>query len=297
MDKEALLSHYNKPDVVENIIAFSRGRWLALHCAERGSDGKPKMVRYEPSGGKPLKINNTEDFRRILLNCDAPRTFYASIHRYSLLERAEDVRDMGNILSTMPTWDIDPVGGCWEDVIRVAAGLVGVLEKLGVSRSVIVKWSGEGAHVHIHGEAFSEDVRRRFHPLDIAYAATEYVLHRVGDIPPGVKVENKIDPQRVFTCPLSLHRELDRVCVCINPSELSSFSVEWTSPENYRHYQGWREYVEGEADELAEKALQAIGPYPHHTRRRQRRRHPPLDQHITRTLQKLSGIAENDEEA
>jgi len=137
----------------------------------------------------------------------------------------------------------------------------------------------------VHPKAFSEEVRRKIDLLDIAYSISQYVANRVtpGE---GVVVENKIDIQRVFTTPLSLHRTVDRVAVCIPPNKLESFQIEWTSPCSYKHFpSSWRTYEEGEGDELAEKAFLAIGPYV--VGRARRRKHKPLDQEILEAFRKF----------
>jgi len=99
----------------------------------------------------------------------------------------------------------------------------------------------------------------------------------------GLRVDNEIDPQRLFTCPLSLHKELNKVCVCTDSNDLDNFMPEWADLDGYRHFDGWNEHVVGEADELAWKAYETIGPCPSMPRLR-RRRHPPLDEQITRWL-------------
>ncbi len=112
--------------------------------------------------------------------------------------------------------------------------------------------------------------------MDVAIAVTEYILLRLGETNWDVRVENKVDPGRVFTSPLSLHRELDRVCICLHPNNLHDFNPEWARPFEYRHFTGWDAYVAGEADELAVRAMDTIGPYI--SRPAKRRVHPPLDE-------------------
>lgn len=101
----------------------------------------------------------------------------------------------------------------------------------------------------------------------------------------GVRVENKMDLGRVFTCPLSLHRTLDVVCVCMKPQELEEFSPEWIRPEKFRHNYDWRDFKKGEADELALKSLEYIGGYPL-IRRRKTRKTKKIDQQIMEWLKK-----------
>ena len=96
-----------------------------------------------------------------------------------------------------------------------------------------------------------------------------------------------MDPQRVFTCPLSLHRDLDAVCVCIPLNELRSFHPSWTNPSSYRHSSEWRRYEEGEVDELAARAHEVVGGYPFKARRR-RRRYERLDEAIAKALARHS---------
>lgn len=147
-------------------------------------------------------------------------------------------------------------------------------------KSVFVKWSGRGAHVHLHQGAISPELFADRGPLDVAYAIVEYVLLKVEHELTRIrerwgagqlKVENKIDPQRVFTCPLTLHRELDVVAVCVRPDELGDFTPEWARPNSFKHWPGWDSYEPGEADELALKALEVVGPYPRPYRPRKRK--------------------------
>ena len=93
-------------------------------------------------------------------------------------------------------------------------------------KSVFFRWSGRGAHIQVNANAFSEEIRRRIDPLDIAYSITEYVINRLKP-EDGVKVENKIYIQRVFTVPLSLHRIVDRIAICLKPDKIEDFHPEW----------------------------------------------------------------------
>lgn len=143
-----------------------------------------------------------------------------------------------------------------------------------------------GAHIHINPWAFSPELLQRVNPLDVAYSVTQYIACKIepGD---GVVVENKIDAQRVFTSPLSLHRSVDRIAVCVPPDELESFHIEWANHTRYKHFpHALRKYEEGEGDELAEKAYTAVGAYfTAHAGRK--RKHKPLDQDILDAFKKL----------
>lgn len=100
----------------------------------------------------------------------------------------------------------------------------------------------------------------------------------------GMRVENKIDPGRVFTCPLSLHRTLDVVCVCMKPKEPEEFSPGWIRPEKFRHNMDWRNFKKGEADKLALRAFEIIGSYPIYRKRTRKTR--KLDEQIIEWLKK-----------
>ncbi|MEM3922402.1 MAG: hypothetical protein QXG25_05950, partial [Nitrososphaerota archaeon] len=70
-----------------------------------------------------------------------------------------------------------------------------------------------------------------------------------------IKIENLMDVQRVFTAPLSLHRELDLVAVTIKPDELENFDLDWARMDGFRYWSDWDLFEEGEGDELALRAL------------------------------------------
>ncbi|HDO41314.1 MAG TPA: hypothetical protein ENH03_00220, partial [Candidatus Bathyarchaeota archaeon] len=164
--------------------------------------------------------------------------------------------------------DIDGNLEEWKSIIEASRIIVDELEKLGITKSVFIKWSGEGTHVHIHERCFSSELLSKYNPLDIAYSIVEYVLDRcrerlaeIASASNALKIENEIDLKRVFTAPLSLHRRRDLCCICFKPEALDSFEVEWADPLNFKHDSGWREYVEGEGDEAALKALKSVGGY------------------------------------
>jgi len=284
-DYGLVVEHYRKPEVLKEIARFSKKRWVAVHCEEKDERRRPILVRYrrDPGGRrKPLSVERPEDVKRILedLRPLRPRTFYASSAVYAKLEEEEDTYPHGNALAFTPTWDVDNELAYWKATVEAAEAILAFLEKKGVIKSVFVKWSGRGAHVHLHHGSISPEVFSKHGPLDVAYAIVEYVLLKVGpelaDIAhrhgtSRLKVENKMDPQRVFTCPLTLHRELDVVAVCIRPDELADFTPDWAKLGSFRHWTGWDRYEPGEADELALKALEVVGPYPRPYRPRRRK--------------------------
>lgn len=287
--------HYSKMEVKKEILRYARGRWVALHCLEKSEEGKPYLIRYTRRGGKPLKISRLIEIDEILKRFRRlkPRTFYATLNVYERLTIKEDVMDLDNIMACTPVWDIDNELEDWENTIKIAKEIICFLELNEVEESVYVKWSGKGCHVHLHEEAMSRRLRKKIHPIDLAYAVVEYVnvklAGRYFEIAEkssySPRVENNIDPQRLYTCPLSLHKTLDKVCICIRKEDLDSFNPSWADVNRYRHFQGWNSYTPGEADSLALKALQAIGSCPSRLKFR-RRKHPPLDRQILKWLKK-----------
>ena len=272
MEFEGVLKYYSRPLVREEISDYCQGRWVAVECVRQGE--RRFFLRYWKRGGPPLSISKAEDVGRIMHRFGRlkPRTLYGSVNIYSKLESVEDTEEESNIAYTSPIWDIDSRVERWKETMQVADIIVRRLEAEGVSKSVFVNWSGRGAHVHIHEKAFSKDLLSKHNPLDVAYAVVEYICRMVKrDLAEvsskleedgfTIKVENKIDLKRVFTAPLSLHRELDLCAVCLKPDQLGDFHIDWAKPNVLRHNKAWREHVEGEGDELAEKALREVGGY------------------------------------
>ena len=299
VDIKAIEKHYSNPKVKEEIVKFAKNRWAAILCSKKNSQGT-LFVRYLGKFKTPLKIDKEEDLDALLKRLEKwqPRSFYATANLYRSLRIREDVANINNIVACTPTWDIDNDLDDWSTTLEVVKEILNYLMENGVEKSVFVKWSGRGCHIHIHHEAISEELRKRFNPLDLGFAIVEYVnlklqnrffeisrKHSSGRL----KVENNMDPQRVFTCPLSLHKELDKVCVCIDVDKLDQFTPEWTDLKRFKHFGGWTRYVDGEADELAIKAIDSVGPCPARPRLR-RRRHKPLDKHINEWLKKFEAI-------
>jgi len=278
--------HYSRLDVQKEIIDFCRSRWVAAHYID--SEGNMIFRRY--SRGKPLRIDNIEDFSKIMtLKGYVLRSIYATANVYWKSESIEEVYDLTNIRRCSAVWDIDGKLSKWRKTLKVAEEITAFLNDRGVEKSVFLKWSGNGCHIHIHEEAFSEDLLKKHHPLDIAYALVEYVNSKVL---PGlreilmkekIEVENRIDPTRVFTCPLSLHRELDVACICFRSEDIEEFTPEWINPSSFRHDPSWRRFIRGEADEIAEDAYKIVGGYPL-KRGRRGRKTMPLDKQIIKWL-------------
>ena len=268
MDFEAITKYYSNPIVKGEITEYSRGRWVAIHTLSG------HFLRYWSKSGPPLRLFKEEYVDRLIQRFKGlkPRTFYSSVNVYSRIVDREDVEKPENIAYTTPIWDIDGSLEEWRKIIDVARVIVDELEKEGIVKSVYLKWSGRGVHVQLHERAFSKDILSKYHPLDIAYSIVEYIIkksmNRILEIAREsesterpLKVENEIDLKRVFTAPLSLHKTLDYAVVCFKPEELEDFTPEWAKPEVLKHSPDWRKYVEGEADELAVKAMAEIGGY------------------------------------
>jgi len=259
--------HYLREDVASEISKFCRGRWVALESLSRR--GRRIFHRYW-DGERPLTISSPVDVKKILnrFRYSVPRTFYASANIYRRLERKEDLQRQDNILYSTPSWDID--GSLNEiDLIKEAAEiLIERLRKHGVERSLYLVWSGRGIHLHLNEKAISERFWKT-DPLRISFSIVEYILRearddliklceRSKDPERRLKLENIMDIQRVFTAPLSLHRELDLVAVTIDPEKLDEFNLSWADPHNFKYWKDWDGFSGGEADELAEKALEVV---------------------------------------
>jgi len=267
--------YYSNFIVKSEIANFCRGRWVAIHCQATTSDGRSLLVRYD--GDRPLVINSPDDVIRVIKRFRAlrPRTIYASASLYSRLESRSDALKYSELVyAKTPTWDIDSKPEWWRATLEVVRAIIKILEEEGVFESVYIKWSGRGAHVHIHEMAISPEIYERIGPLNVAYSIVEYVIRRIKEailrvnreFKSEIKVENLMDPQRVFTAPLSLHKQLDVSCIVFKPHEIDEFDPSWLNPLNFRHNSEWKRYVEGEADALAIKAFREIGPYPRESR-------------------------------
>jgi hypothetical protein len=272
MDFEEVIEYYSRPLVRKEISDYCQGRWVAIECLRQ--DEKRFFLRYWRRNGPPLSISRTEDIGRFLHRFGKlkPRTLYGSVNVYSRLETVEDTEEESNIAYASPIWDIDGHVERWRKTMLVANIIVRRLEAEGVSKSVFVNWSGRGAHVHVHEGAFSNDLLSKHNPLDVAYSVVEYVCRlikqdlvkvsgKLGEQDLAPRVENKVDLKRVFTAPLSLHRELDLCAVCLKPDQLGNFDIDWAKPQVLKHNEAWREHVRGEGDNLAEKALKQVGTY------------------------------------
>ncbi len=261
-----MLRHYSDRRVLEEISYFARGRWLALES--KPVKGRRHFIRWLP-GRVPLKAGDPLELRGLLhrLRGHRPRTVYASITVYKRLASPRDLEDPENIVAATPFWDVDASLEEWKKALEAARLIACYLEDWGVRRSLYLVWSGEGVHVRIHEKAFREALEKA-HPVDIAFAVVEYVLRKLKDRLQGLmvrssvlKVENLVDYKRVFTAPLSLHRERDIVAVPFKLDDIDEFNpLEWGKPGDYRYNPAWRDYVEGEADTLALEALKHIPP-------------------------------------
>ncbi|MEM0084674.1 MAG: hypothetical protein QW743_04480 [Candidatus Methanomethylicia archaeon] len=271
MKVEDILRYYSMDFVRSEILSYCVKRWVAVEAKE---DDKRIFFRYMWRNGPPLSFVDEDSFQHFIDRHKGVniRSFYASINVYNRLDKQDDVGNIDNIFKCTPIWDIDGSLNNVKLTLDVAKVILDFLDSKNVSKSVYLKWSGRGLHIHLHENAISSDVLSKIHPLDIAYAIVEYAINecldeirsivsKASNLDREFKVENKVDIQRVFTCPLSLHRDYDIVAVCFKPDELDDFDICWTNPESIKHNKDWRIYVEGEADELALEAYNRVGGY------------------------------------
>lgn len=277
LDGHVVKEHYSRRDVREEVIRFSRGRWLAL----AGS----RWIRHLRS--RPLTVESLR-LPDSLLTTET-RALYATTALYRRLRSRKDPYEEGNVVAVTPYLDIDNELEHWRATIEVARAISDELESMGVVRSVYILWSGKGAHVRVHEYALSRELR----DLDHAWALAEYlrikVEPRVAEIRRrldaagmGVRVENQLKPRSLFTVPLSLHRVIDRVAICLKPEDLDDFDLSWTEPFSFKHH-AWEVYEVGEADGASKKALELVGGYPVAGRgaaRGRRRKEPPVDEMV-----------------
>ncbi|MEM1546009.1 MAG: hypothetical protein QXP91_06075 [Candidatus Methanomethylicia archaeon] len=272
MDFKEVLKYYSGENVRRDIAEYCIDRWVAIEGV--GQEGYRVFIRYD-SDGKPLTVKSSSEVVDVIRRYGGlkPRTIYASVNLYSNLQSVDDINNLSRIVYTSPIWDIDGSIENWKFTIEAARLIADFLEREGIEKSIFLKWSGRGVHVHVHEKAFSKSLLSKYNPLDIAYSIVEYTLRRLKEkildialktksTSRPLKVENEIDLKRVFTAPLSLHREIDLCCVCFKPDEIDSFDIEWAKPNVLRHNSTWRNYIEGEGDLLAEKALNEVGRYP-----------------------------------
>lgn len=300
----SLIKHYSREDVQDEIIKWCyprvdgidvlKRRWVAFHC-KKNDKHDFTLIRYIRDN--PLTITSKSDLKGYLnfFGRLGLRTIYATANIYRELNSFEHVVDLNNIIACTPTWDIDNDLNNWKITINACKEIISFLESHGVTRSIVVKWSGEGAHVHLHHNALSPELRTKFNPLDLAYAVVEYTImklewkfHDMSSKAEKLRVDNEHDPQRLFTCPLSLHRSLDNVAVCIGLNYLDSFDLSWVKIGSFKHYYDWDKFEVGEADELALKAIEVVGRCPYIPGRR--RKYPPVDELILKWLRKIEDL-------
>ena len=296
MNFEKILSHYMRKEVIKEIVEWSRHRWVSIHSQKKDDKGRRIFIRY--LYGKPIKIRDENDLRKIfsIYRKYEPRTLYASINQYRKLDERSDAFNLDNIYFTTPTWDIDNELEDWRATIEASKIIGEELDRRGLIRSVYFIWSGRGIHIHVNPHAFSNDIINKIHPIDIAYSIVEYVQRKVLDRiylvkskynSRSLRIENKIDIARVFTVPLSIHRELDVVSICLKYDDLDDFNPEWIEIDKFKHNTKWREYEKGEGDNLAIEAYDTVGGCPYVGFRSRNRRSRPLDEMIKKYLNKF----------
>ena len=242
--------YYSKREVGDEIASFLRNRWAAVE----GKVGNEKVfARYLE--GEPLWIRSYDDLLKVLEKYPWTRTLYGTISVY-------ENKPLDKLKGITLFWDLDceyELGPCLKAAKRI--GLF--LRRSGVEPWI--KFSGKGFHVHVNEGCF--DWKAVENPFEIARKVEAYVVHKLRreleDLElSGLKVEMLVDPARVTTAPLSLHRELDRVAVAMRLDGLDQFDVSWADPNNPKHdADSWR-MCEGSLEALIEEALRWSPPRP-----------------------------------
>jgi len=262
----AVLEHYLRDEVQREVSKFCRGRWVALEA--RPIQGKRVFYRY--FDGRPLRIDEPADVKKMInrFGEKGVRTIYGTLNIYGRISSREDLEKIENVLKTTPSIDVD---GSLEEIDLIIESVRTVLNELhrhGADRSVYLVWSGRGVHLHLNEKAINERYWKH-NPVRVAHSIVHYILTeakeellkvvaRSRSREKKLKIENIVDMQRVFTSPLSIHRELDIVTVTINPDEVENFDIGWTRLGDFRYWRDWDQYVEGELDHLVEKALENV---------------------------------------
>ncbi len=281
-----ILEYYSNEEVRIEIADFCRKRWVALF-------GKG-VVRYNEKGA-PLKIEKPSQVTKLLEHFSSikPRSFYATSAQYLNLSRREDIEDEGNLISYTPYWDIDNDPKKWRATVEIVREILDHLEREGISDSVYVMWTGRGMHVNLNHRSISPEIVRKFGALDAAWAIVEYIRGKITgklhDIRKRyeafeLRVDNEIKPKNLFSVPLSLHRRVNSVIICLRPEDIDYFNPSWSDPNSFKHSKDWRKFSVGEANSLVRKAIQIYGGYPYPRRTVYRRKEPSVEDMIRRWL-------------
>jgi len=263
-----VIEYYSREYVCREIASFLKNRWAGIEGESK------KWIRWV--GDRPLTIKEPDDIPKLIRRYMflKPRSFYGSIEIFRKLDSRKDITEdyNSNVLYTAVFIDVDIVDeslveSVWEYAVKAAKLITDWLKEEGVDNSVYLLWSGAGIHIRVHERAFKEPLQH-YHPLAVAHAFAEYVLLKLKprllkimrECNGAIKVENLVTMKRVFTAPLSLHRRLERVAVAFSPDKIEEFSLEWTNTDQPVYEHGvWTLYKEGEADDLAWRALRAVG--------------------------------------
>ncbi len=284
LSQDKIMEHYAKKEVKEEIALFCRKRWVAIF-------GKA-VLRYDERG-YPLRIERPSQVTELLnwFSDFQPRSIYATSALYRSLSHKKLVEEA--ILYT-PYWDVDNDPKKWRATVEAVHKILDVLELEGVLSSTYIMWTGRGMHVNLNEGSISSQVISKYGALDSAWALVEYVrgkilgwLHeiRIKHEAPELRVDNELKPKCLLSVPLSLHRKVDSVIICLSPDELCEFDPCWSNPNSFRHNKGWKKFTPGEADSLIKKAIEIYGGYPY-TRRRYRRREPRVEDMIRKWIER-----------
>ncbi len=261
--------HYRREEVCREIAEYLEDRWVALYTGRT-------WIRW--MGDKPLTIVS-HDSVRDLAERYGVRSFYGTLEKFRVLEERRDVFENYpvNIETATMYIDIDVIDEyrveeALPNIKKILKVLTDWLKNKGITESVYILWSGAGAHLRIHEKAIGEV--EGLDPLEAAYLLAEYILRSntptltkiISESKGLIKIENMIGRNRVFTAPLSLHRNLERSAITFKPEEINEFTLAWTIPGREKHdSRAWRVYEEGEAKNTIIEALKILGKAPDRT--------------------------------
>ncbi len=162
-----------------------------------------------------------------------------------------------------PTWLIGLRSkDYWRLGLYTAWLIADFLEREGVSESVYLVYFGEGFEVRIHERALL-GIRDKSYE-DVAWRIVEYVLRKlklklqriVYASKGNIYVRNGLDNHLLYA-PLSLISRNEAV-VYFKVDDVDEFEPSWTSTNSVRHSDKWKQYREGEALTLCDKALELV---------------------------------------
>ncbi len=229
------LSWYTR--VASEIVEFSRGRRVYVSVEGR-------LVE--------VQVESTQDVVSNASKHNSPVTFLAS----------PTLNYDGARLAT-PTWLVRLKSkDYWRLGLYTAWLIANFLEKENVLESVYLVYFGRGFEVRIHERALLGIQNKSYE--DVAWRVVEYVLRKlklklqrtVYASKGNIYVENGLD-NHLLHAPLSLISRSEAV-VYFKVDDVDEFEPSWTSTNSIRYSDKWKQYREGEALTLCDKALKFV---------------------------------------